>query len=184
MYSFADLDPFAARRAKLQAFIDLGVDPFPARTPDHEQISVIREKGAQLFEAETGEVLASNQAAGRIMALRGQGALFFMDLQDESGKIQLLFKKDTLPSDLWDQLELLDLGDFIWVSGDLFVTKRGELTIDVETWKILTKSLRPLPDLWKGLQDIETRQRQRYAELIVSPETKERFVKRSKFIIY
>src|SRR5690606_35002701 len=140
---------------------EIGINPFPAQVPDRIPVSVAR-------EATEGEPVS---VAGRIMALRGQGALFFMDLEDGSGKIQLLLKQDSVPEDLFERIQLLDLGDFIWVSGSLFTTKRGELTVEVQDWKILTKALHPLPDLRKGLQDIEQRQRQRYAELIVNSDT-------------
>jgi lysyl-tRNA synthetase class 2 len=181
MYQFADLDPFAARRAKLQAWYDLGIDPYPAQVPAHDQVAVVRENGSHLIDV-AGRAESGSSVAGRVLALRKQGALFFADLQDETGKIQLMFRQDILPAEWFERLELVDLGDFLWVHGPLFVTKRGELTVEVQEWKLLTKALRPLPDLWKGLQDIEQRQRQRYAELIVNPQAKERFVKRSRFI--
>lgn len=181
MYQFEGLDPFAARQAKLSAWYEAGINPFPAHVPDHVTVAEARKAGEPLFELQ-GRAEVATGVAGRIMALRGQGALYFVDLQDESGKIQLLFKQDAISSEWFERLALLDLGDFIWVSGPLFITKRGELTVEVQEWTILAKALRPLPDLWKGLQDIEQRQRQRYAELIVNPETKERFTKRSLFI--
>jgi len=178
MAQFADLDPFAARLAKLQAWRDLGVDPYPAHVPAHVRIQEAREAGSGLTE----ELGPEKAVTGRLKALRGQGALFFADLHDATGKIQLLFKKDALSAELFDRLELLDLGDFIWVSGNLFMSKRGELTLEVHEWSILTKTLHPLPDLWRGLQDVEQRQRQRYAELIVSDEARERFQKRSRLV--
>lgn len=179
MYRFDGLDPFAARRAKLQALIEAGVNPYPPRVSEHLNVAQAREQGNQLAE---GAISPGVGVAGRIMALRGQGALFFIDLRDQSGNIQLLLKKDSLNEELFDRIELLDLGDFIWVHGPLFITKRGELTVEVQDWQILSKALRPLPDLWKGLQDIEQRQRQRYAELIVSDTARERFTKRSLFV--
>lgn len=178
MSQFADLDPFAARRAKLQALRDLGIDPYPARIPAHTQIAVAREQGNTLGEELGPEV----SVVGRIKALRGQGALFFVDLHDVTGKLQLLFKKDALADELFGRVDLLDLGDFIWVSGQLFVSKRGELTLEVHDWQIASKALHPLPDLWRGLQDIEARQRQRYAELIVSDVARDKFLKRSRLV--
>jgi lysyl-tRNA synthetase class 2 len=180
MYQFDGLDPFEARRAKLQAWRDLGVDPFPARTPAHEDISVARAHGSGLSGEERLE--GSVAISGRVMSLRGQGGLMFADLHDRTGKLQLLLKSDILSPELFEQLQLLDLGDFIWVSGALIVTKRGELTVEVKEWKLLTKALRPLPDSWNGLQDIEQRQRQRYVDLLVNPNVKERFKKRSQFV--
>ena len=178
MADFAGLDPFESRRAKLGAWRDAGVDPYPAQTPLFHKIARVRELGIW-NDAETRLPLESG-IAGRILSLRGQGAVIFADLEDGSAKIQLLFRKDT--ADEFEQLELLDLGDHLWVTGMLCLTKRGELTVEVTEWKLLSKSLHPLPDLWKGLQDSDTRQRQRYAELIVSPNVKERFRKRSVFV--
>jgi lysyl-tRNA synthetase class 2 len=175
MSQFADLDPFAARRAKLDALRSLGIDPYPAQVPPHLTVAEARSLGNDLFANATAVV-------GRLRALRGQGALYFADLEDETGKIQLLFKKDSLSDENFARLDLLDIGDFIWTSGPLFVTKRGELTVEVQEWSVMAKSLHPLPDQWKGLQDIEQRQRQRYAELLVNDDTKKRFVKRSQLV--
>lgn len=178
MAQFTDLDPFAARRAKLTALRDLGVDPYPQRVAPHQRIAEARELGANA--GETPEVEVS--VAGRLKALRGQGALFFADLYDATGKLQLLFKQDSIAPEVFERLDLLDLGDFISAKGKLFMSRRGELTLQVEDWQVLSKALHPLPDLWKGLQDIEQRQRQRYAELIVSDAAMERFQQRSLLV--
>jgi len=180
-YRFDGLDPFAARLAKLEMLRELGIDPYPAIVPDHAPIAQVRANGNHLkLDGDRSE--GGSSVAGRIHALRKQGALCFIDLQDETGKIQVLVKKDLVSEELFDRLDLLDIGDFLWAHGPLFITKRGELTVETQDWKILVKSLRPLPDLWKGLQDVEQRQRQRYAELLVNPEAKERFQKRSIFV--
>jgi lysyl-tRNA synthetase class 2 len=179
-YSFADLDPFAARRAKLQAWRDLGVDPYPAVTPHHEQIGPVRAHGNHLDIDARHE--GSVAIAGRLTALRGQGALIFADLEDVTGKLQVIFKQDVLSAELFEQVQLLDLADFIWAAGQLFVTKRGELTLEVQDWKILTKTLHPLPDAWKGLQDIEQKQRQRYLDMLVNDGVRDRFLKRSQTV--
>ena len=177
MADFAGLDPFESRRAKSVAWSAVGTDPYPAETPVRHSIAKVRSLG-MWTESETSISLESG-IAGRVLSLRGQGAVTFADLEDQSGKIQLLFKKDVTEN--FEQLELVDLGDHLWATGKLFLTKRGELTVEVSSWKPLSKALRPLPDLWKGLQDPEIRQRQRYAELIVNPEARERFRKRSAF---
>lgn len=117
--------------------------------------------------------------SGRLTALRGHGGLMFADLVDETGKIQLAFKKNTL-LEQFNILNFLDIGDFIFVSGELFTTQAGELTIEVKTLKLLTKSLRPLPSNWYGFSDIEERYRQRYVDLLVNPEVKNVFEIRSK----
>lgn len=182
-YRFDDLDVFAARQAKLQAWRDLGIDPYPAYTPDHILIDEARKKGeglgALIDDSGYGEEV---MVTGRLMSLRGQGALCFMDLRDRTGRIQLLGKKDVLSEEWFERLALLDIGDFVWAKGRLFVTRRGELTIEVNEWQILAKSLHPLPDSWKGLQDIESRQRQRYADLLVNDTTRENFKKRIAFV--
>jgi len=179
MYSFEGLDPFEARRAKLDALRGAGIDPFPAKTPDHVQVVFARAEGEGLQGEEHGATVA---IAGRVLAWRAQGGLIFADLQDATGKIQSVCKRDQLAERVFDQLALVDLGDFLWVRGELFVSRRGELTIDVAEWQMLTKTLRPLPDAWHGLVDEEQRQRQRYLDLIANPEVKERFMQRSKLI--
>ena len=180
MYRFDDLDPFESRRAKLDAWYELGINPFPAETPEHVVISAARENGNHLAVDDRLEEGAS--VAGRIHALRGQGALFFVDLIDETGKLQLLFKKDVLSEELFERIALLDLGDFLWVTGPLFISRRGELTLEVRDWQILSKTLRPLPDNWLGLQDSDMRQRQRYVDLLVNDGVKQRFLTRSKMV--
>ncbi len=179
-YSFTDLDPFEARRAKLQAWRDLGIDPYPAVTPPHERIAKVREQGNQLAIDDRHE--GGSGTAGRITALRGQGALIFIDLEDASGKLQLMCKKDLLSEELFERLQLLDLADFLWAHGTLFVSRRGELTLEVQDWQILGKTLSPLPDAWKGIQDLETRQRQRYLDLLVNDGVRDRFRKRSALV--
>lgn len=180
MFNFADLDPFAARRAKLAAWRELGVDPYPARTPEHERIAAVRSQGnhLQIDERHEGGVATT----GRITALRGQGALIFADLEDATGKIQVIFKQDILSAELFERVQLLDLADFMWVQGPLFVSRRGELTVEVHDWQILSKALSPLPDAWRGLQDPEAKQRQRYLDLLVNDGVRERFTKRSKLV--
>lgn len=120
---------------------------------------------------------------GRVMALRGQGALIFFDFNDGTGSLQGLMKKDEAKeSDRTLFAETVDVGDFIEVSGSLFLTKRKEKTLLVKKWKMLSKSLRPLPDKWHGLQDVEERFRRRYLDTLMSSEVRERFVMRSKII--
>jgi lysyl-tRNA synthetase class 2 len=173
MYRFDDLDPFETRRAKLAALQEAGLSFYPSKS---------RFTCLSVIEARQKEETTVLAVEGRITSLRLQGALFFVDIRDRTGKIQLLFKKDELGEKRFEVLNLLDLGDFIAVLGSLFYTKRGELTLGVHDIEILVKALRPLPDQWKGLQDIEQRERQRYAELLVNEQTKERFLKRSQLI--
>jgi lysyl-tRNA synthetase, class II len=171
MPDFSNLDPFAARRAKLAALRERGINPFVTEVPQHQPVAEVR---SQPEEAMVG-------VCGRIQSIRAQGKLCFIDMFDATGTIQTLHAEDA-NQQLFQNLELIDLGDIIWVTGTLFTTKRGELTVQVSDWMLLTKALRPLPDRWKGLQDVEQKQRQRYADLLVNPATKERFLKRSKLI--
>jgi lysyl-tRNA synthetase class 2 len=120
--------------------------------------------------------------AGRIVALRSFGKACFSHIQDGSGRIQLYFQKNTLGEQRFNIFKKLDLGDFIGVKGHLFRTKTDELTVDVEDFILLSKSLRPLPEKWHGLTDVEIRYRQRYVDLIVNPEVKKVFVLRTRII--
>lgn len=164
------------RLEKRQKLADFGVDSYPAKSDREWKITRVLESQKELIAG--GETL---KIAGRIMAMRGHGAIVFTDLRDESGKIQLFFKSDNLGDD-FSKLELFDLGDFLEVHGKLFITKAGEITLEVAKLKLLTKSLRPLPEKWHGLTDVETRYRERYVDLIVNPDVKEFFYKRSKII--
>jgi len=160
------------RIEKLQKLKDLGVNPYVSAVPDRIAIAHAKK------EKEKPEVFV----AGRLISFRSHGKIVFADLRDESGQIQLAFKKDALEKKLWDLLPFLDMGDFIWVSGENFITKAGELTILVKDFKLLTKSIRPLPSIWYGFKDEEARYRQRYVDLILNDEVKEVFVKRTKII--
>src|SRR5690554_1672331 len=118
--------------------------------------------------------------AGRIMTFRGMGKVTFATLQDASGRIQAFFQRDALEK--YRSLKKFDLGDWIEVTGVPFKTRTGELTIDVTDFRLLVKSLRPLPDKWHGVADKELRYRQRYLDLMVTPENRQAFVLRSRFI--
>ena len=120
--------------------------------------------------------------AGRIMAKRGMGKTCFMDLQDRTGRIQSYVRKDVLGEENYALVKMLDVGDIIGITGHVFRTHMGELSIKADSLEILSKSLRPLPEKWHGLKDIETRYRQRYVDLIVNPEVRDTFEKRSQII--
>jgi lysyl-tRNA synthetase class 2 len=120
--------------------------------------------------------------AGRIMAVRLHGKSMFLDIKDFSGKIQAYIKEDTVTADRFAFLKNVDIGDFIGVNGDTFKTRTGEPTIVVKEFTILSKSLRPLPEKWHGLKDVETRYRRRYVDLIVNDDVKKVFVARSKIV--
>ncbi len=120
--------------------------------------------------------------AGRMMAFRDQGKVAFADLRDETGKIQLFLRKNDLGDEAYEQLKDLDLGDIAGAAGAMFRTRRGEISVSVTHYELLTKSLRPLPEKYHGLTDVETRFRQRYLDLVANPEVMETFRKRTRII--
>lgn len=167
------------RLEKLKKLESLKIPGFPAWAGRRETIKEVRGKP---FDPAQGKQLgASVFIAGRLTALRGHGGLTFADLTDESGKIQLAFKKDHL-GEKFSILELLDIGDFIAVEGKLFKTESGELTVEVANFELLTKSLRPLPSSWYGFSDVEERYRQRYVDLLMNPEVKRVFETRTEVV--
>jgi lysyl-tRNA synthetase class 2 len=164
------------RIEKMKMLQEKGINPFPARTNKEYFLKEVIENFEDLTKKD------SVILAGRVMAVRGQGALIFFNINDGTGSIQGLLKKDEMDAEVFDLfVNTVDLGDFVEISGKLFVTKRGEKTLQVSAWKMLTKSLLPLPDKWDGLQDEEGRLRKRYLDVIFNPEVKEMIEKRSKF---
>ena len=132
------------------------------------------------------EDLSANETvvklAGRIMAIRGHGKTCFMDLHDKTGRMQIYVRKDVVGEEKYALIKMLDIGDILGVEGTVFRTHMGELSVKAQALEILSKALRPLPEKWHGLKDIELRYRQRYVDLIVNPEVRETFVKRSQII--
>jgi lysyl-tRNA synthetase class 2 len=120
--------------------------------------------------------------AGRAMAIRGHGKTTFLDLHDKTGRIQLYVRKDALGEENYATIKLMDIGDIIGVAGTVFRTHMGEISIKAAELTILSKALRPLPEKWHGLKDIETRYRQRYVDLIVNPDVRKTFLQRSRII--
>jgi lysyl-tRNA synthetase class 2 len=168
------------RRAKLERLREAGVDPFPHV---YEGVAPIAEVRAAHGDLEAGaETDARYRVGGRLAARRGQGKMAFLDLVDRSGRIQLQAKKDVLGDEAFDRLVHLDLGDLIGVDGVAFMSRRGELTLRVEEWTLLAKSLAAPPEKFHGLQDVETRYRRRELDLIANEETRELFILRSKVI--
>jgi lysyl-tRNA synthetase, class II len=170
----------AARRAKLDRLRDDGIEPFPHAFPGVQPIASIHAAHADLPAGEDSD--ARYRVAGRLHARRGQGRMAFLDLDDRSGRIQLQAKVDVLGEERMERLLELDLGDIIGVDGLAFRSKRGELTLRVEDFALLAKSLRPPPDKFHGLQDTETRFRHRELDLIANEETRSVFVTRAKVI--
>jgi len=167
------------RRDKFKKLLERGVKPYPN---DFKPTHRIQEILFQYGDKDQITVVENFRLAGRIVAIRRFGKAAFIHFQDDTGKLQAYFKQDKLGKEQYENFKLLDIGDIIGVEGKLFRTKTGELTISVERFKLLTKALRPLPEKYHGLKDIELRYRQRYLDLIVNQEVRERFIKRSKII--
>ena len=159
----------ALRRKKLDALRAKGVEPFGAGFEPSGSVGEVREKFKE------GETL---RAAGRIAAHRDMGKSHFLDLRDSSGRIQIYVHAKEVGAELADLFRLLDIGDFIGVEGTCFLTKSGEPTLKVHTFRLLAKALRPLPEKWHGLQDIEARYRQRYLDLFTNEHSRVVFKKR------
>ena len=167
------------RHEKLKAFEEKGIPPFGKRYETTHHTADVREQYSSLEGEDEGEEV---RIAGRLMAIRGHGKASFGVLNDRTGSIQIYFKLDVLGEEKYSQFKLLDIGDIIGVVGRPFKTKRGELTVRVEDFDLLSKSLRPLPEKFHGLKDVEIRYRQRYLDLIVNPEVRDVFIKRTEII--
>jgi lysyl-tRNA synthetase class 2 len=169
------------RIKKVGELRELGVKPYgdPYEAADHTGDLKARYGNASKESLEAEKVSCS--LAGRIVAMRDFGKAAFAHIQDSTGRLQIYFKKDML-GESYKLLKKVDIGDIIGIRGTLFRTKTDELTVEVESYTLLTKSIRPLPEKWHGLKDIETRYRQRYIDLIVNPEVRENFAKRSRII--
>lgn len=168
------------RRDKLAAFEAKGVAPFGHRFEvSHHAKDVLEQFGHLEGEEESSEEIT---IAGRLMAIRGHGKASFSVLMDRSGRIQIYFKLDVLGEEKYSQFKLLDIGDIIGVKGHVFRTRRGEITVRVDDFDILSKSLRPLPEKFHGLTDTEIRYRQRYVDLIMNPEVMNTFVARTNIM--
>jgi lysyl-tRNA synthetase, class II len=174
-----DDDPLrAVRLGKLEALRELGVDPYPVAFARTDEAAALDTRYAELpAGTDTGETV---RVAGRIRAIRNSG--MFIDLHDASGKIQIFGHKDFLSPDGLALLRLLDIGDLLGVEGQVRRTPRGELTINAAALTVLAKALRPLPEKFHGLADIELRYRQRYVDLIMNPQSRETLRRRSRVI--
>ncbi len=164
------------RLKKLELLKQAGMDPYPAKSEIDRTIAAALDFFDEISQSGTQITIG-----GRVMALRVQGALAFFDIFDGSAKIQVLLKRDDYPEAFSLFEQRIDIGDFIQVTGILFITKRGEKTIETKTWKILAKSLRPLPEKWAGLQDEEEKFRKRYLDILTDPDTRDIILKRSIF---
>jgi lysyl-tRNA synthetase, class II len=165
----AENELIAQRREKLKALRARGVEPFGRAFETSGAIGEVREKFKE------GETL---RAAGRITAHRDMGKSHFVDLRDATGRIQVYFQEKEVGAEAIEIFKLLDLGDFIGVEGTCFVTKTGEPTLKAHKFEVLSKSVRPPPEKWHGLQDVEARYRQRYVDLVANEESRTTFQKR------
>jgi lysyl-tRNA synthetase class 2 len=158
------------RLEKLENWKNNGVQPYALSFHRSDTTSSIRDRFALLDDGQEGDYTAS--LAGRIMALRRHGKACFADIEDAGGRLQLLASLDSLGEEEYERFQELDIGDWIGVEGEVFKSRRGELTVRLTGFELLSKSLRPLPEKWHGLKDVELRYRQRYLDLMVNPEVK------------
>ena len=164
------------RRMKLKELQDNNKDPYNVVKFDttHYTNQIVND-----FDAVEGKSVA---IAGRLMSKRGMGKASFCDIQDREGKIQLYVRSDQIGSESYEDFKKYDIGDIVGVKGEVFKTHKGEISIKVAEISLLSKSLQPLPEKWHGLKDVDLRYRQRYVDLIVNPEVRDTFVKRSNII--
>lgn len=164
------------RLETLQRLRSSGVDPYPATATRTHTVAELKAEFAQLDKAD-----ASLSIAGRLMTLRRHGKISFGTLRDASGEFQVAWQQDALGA-RYAALDDLDMGDFVGCTGTLFTTKRGEPTLSISAYVLLSKSLRPLPEKWHGLKDPEVRYRQRYLDMLANPEVKDKLIVRSKLV--
>ncbi len=181
--SMEDSNPYRELRLeKAKQMRDKGLSPYPNDVrPENlaaDLIGKFDSKTKEELEAQTDEY----SRAGRVIAVRSFGKAAFAQLKDRSGKLQIFIQKGTISDEAFEVFKTLDIGDFIYAKGPLFRTKTNELTLKAHEFRIAVKSIRPLPEKWHGLSDVETRYRQRYVDLIANPEVRDTFVIRSKTI--
>lgn len=163
------------RREKMESLRQQGLDPFGGRFQQSHHASDILAG----YDRLAGQTVA---LAGRMMAKRGMGKASFAHIQDVSGQIQVYIRKDDVGEEAYAIFKTLDLGDILGISGKVFTTRTGEISVHAEKVELLAKALRPLPEKWHGLKDVETRYRQRHLDLIANPEVKDVFIARSRII--
>src|SRR5690606_1057467 len=175
-------DQLIVRREKLHNLREMGVDPFGKKFERTHSTRELIDLYNEFTKEQLDEKEVSVAIAGRIMTKRGKGKAGFTHIQDLTGQIQLYVRLDSVGEEQYEVFNIVDLGDIVGVSGTVFKTKVGELSIKVTSFELLSKALRPLPDKFHGLKDVEQRYRQRYLDLIMSPDSKETFITRSKII--
>lgn len=175
-------DQLLVRREKLKSLREKGLDPFGGKFERTNQSKELFTLYGETEKEALDEKEVSVTIAGRIMTKRGKGKAGFAHIQDLTGQIQLYVRKDAVGDDAYEIFNSADIGDIVGVTGLIFKTKVGELSVKVNSFELLTKALRPLPEKYHGLKDVEQRYRQRYLDLITNPESKETFIARSKII--
>ena len=170
------------RRDKLNTYYENNIDPFGGKFERTSNAEQLHEQYEQFSKEELAEKEAAFTLAGRVMTKRGKGKVGFAHIQDASGQIQLYVRKDEIGEAAYEVFKSIDIGDIVGVSGIVFKTKVGELSIQVQEFELLSKSLRPLPDKYHGLQDIEQRYRKRYLDLIMNMDSRKTFTLRSRII--
>lgn len=175
-------DQLRVRREKMNTMRENGLDPFGKRFERTHNIIELVEQYGELEKEELETKNVEVTLAGRMMTKRGKGKAGFANIQDLTGQIQVYVRVDAIGAEAYEVFDSSDLGDIIGVTGTLFKTKVGELSVKVQNYTFLTKALRPLPDKFHGLKDVEQRYRQRYLDLIVSQESRQTFITRSKII--
>jgi len=170
------------RIKKIETLREKGINPYPAGYKYDIRASEAVERFKDLAEETLQEGSDAFSMAGRIMAIRNFGKASFIHIQDGTGRMQAYVRKDKVGEDQYGVFKLMDIGDIVGIRGSFFRTKTGELTILADEIKLLTKSIKPLPEKWHGLTDVETRYRQRYVDLIVNEDVKKVFILRSRII--
>ena len=171
-----------ARRAHLDALREQGIDPFPAQAGECQRIAAVRESWGDVSAEALDEEKPATAVAGRLMAKRKFGKLIFLRLLENGESIQVSARKQEMEPAAFEFVKALDIGDFVRVEGTVWRTKTDELTIDARALQMLAKSLRPLPEKWHGLTDVEVRFRQRYLDLLVNEEARRIALLRSRVV--
>ena len=175
-------DQMLVRREKMEALREEGIDPFGKRFDRTHNSAELHEQYDNHTKEELSEMNTEVSVAGRMMTKRGKGKAGFAHLQDREGQIQIYVRKDQVGDEAYELFKHADLGDFFGVTGQVMKTNTGEVTVKAQTITLLTKALRPLPDKYHGLTNVEQRYRQRYLDLISNKESFDRFMKRSQII--
>jgi lysyl-tRNA synthetase class 2 len=170
------------RRGRLESLREAGVDPYPARVEPFQGIASVRSAHDGKDEETLDKEAPQTAVVGRVRAKRSFGKLLFLEIEEAGSRLQLSARKGETPDEVFAGLKQVDVGDFLRVAGRVWRTKKGELTVAAEALALLSKSLRPLPEKWHGLSDVEARFRQRYLDLMANPRAREIAVLRSRAV--